>query len=173
MRSYSIALLAVTALAGSPALSAQPAGASIDPPPGSTVVLKATGAGVQIYSCAESQGAFKWMLKAPDAKLLDESGKQIGSHFAGPTWRLTDGSQVQGELIASHPTPDAGSVPWLLLRAKIGTGTGKFAGVAFIQRTETRGGSAPATGCRSPGDLDQSLRVPYSATYALFAASQR
>ena len=26
---------------------------------------------------------------------LDASGKVIGSHFAGPTWKLTDGGQVQ------------------------------------------------------------------------------
>ncbi|MGB6690093.1 MAG: DUF3455 domain-containing protein [Terracidiphilus sp.] len=173
MRSFSIALLTVTALVGSLTLSAQPAGAAIDPPPGSTVVLQAKGAGVQIYSCAEPQGTFKWMLKAPDAKLLDESGKQIGTHFAGPTWKLTDGSQVQGELIASRPAPEPNAVPWLLLRSKPGTASGKFAGVAFIQRAETHGGSAPATGCSSPGDLDQSLRVPYSATYTFFAASQR
>jgi Protein of unknown function (DUF3455) len=173
MRSYSIALLAMTALMGSPALMAQPEGASIDPPPGSALVLQAKGAGFQIYSCAGVQGAFKWTLKAPDAKLFDESGKQIGTHFAGPTWRLTDGSQMQGELIASRPAPDAGSVPWLLLRARVGTGTGKLAGVAFIQRTETHGGAAPATGCRDPADLDKTMRVPYSARYSFYAAARQ
>lgn len=158
---------------GSLTLIAQPGGVSIDPPPGSTAVLQAKGAGVQIYSCAEVQGTFKWTLKAPDAKLFDESGKQIGTHFAGPTWRLADGSQVEGEVVTSRPAPEPNAVPWLLLRSKPGTTTGKLAGVAFIQRTETRGGAAPGTGCRSPGDLNQLLRVPYSAKYTFFAASQR
>jgi hypothetical protein len=177
MRSHSIALFAMTALVGSLTLVAQPEGALIDPPPGSTVVLQAKGVGVQIYSCAGVQGAFRWTLKAPDAKLFDESGKQIGTHFAGPTWRLTDGSQmqgeVQGELIASRPAPDAGSVPWLLLRARVGTGTGKLAGVAFIQRTETHGGAAPATGCRDPADLDKTMQVPYSARYSFYTAARQ
>jgi hypothetical protein len=158
---------------GSLALNAQPEGASIDPPAGSTVVLQAKGDGVQIYSCAQVQGTFKWMLKAPDAKLLDEAGRQIGAHFAGPTWKLTDGSQmqgeVQGELIASRPASDAGSAPWLLLRAKAGTASGSLASVAFIRRTETHGGAAPATGCRAPADLDKTLRVPYSAIYTFYA----
>lgn len=173
MRSYSIALLAVAALMATLTLDAQPAGASIEPPPGSRLVLQAKGVGFQIYICASAGEGSNWVLKAPDAKLFEASGKEIGAHFAGPTWKLTDGSQVQGELIASRPAPEADSAPWLLLRAKIGTGTGTLAGVAFIRRSETRGGTAPATGCRSPGDLDKTLRVPYSATYTFYAASQR
>lgn len=172
MRNHSVALLAATVFMSSLTLIAQPTGTSIDPPPGSTVVLQAKGAGVQIYSCAEVQGTFQWTLKGPDAKLFDPSGMQIGTHFAGPTWKLTDGSQVQGEPIASRPSPDAGSVAWLLLRGKAGTATGSLAEVAFIRRTETRGGAAPATGCRAPADLDKSLRVPYSATYSFYASAR-
>jgi hypothetical protein len=137
------------------------------------MVLQAKGVGFQVYVCTSTREGSDWVLKAPDAKLFDASGKEIGTHFAGPTWKLTDGSQVQGELIASRPAPEPNAVPWLLLRSRPGTATGKLAGVAFIQRADTHGGSAPATGCRSPGDLDQSLRVPHSATYTFFAASHR
>jgi hypothetical protein len=108
-------------------------------------------------------------LKAPDAKLLDDSGKEIGSHFAGPTWKLADGSQVQGALVASMPSPEAGSVPWLLLRAKPGTATGTFANVAFIRRTETHGGAAPESGCQTSVDAGKTAQIPYSATYTFYA----
>src|SRR5271168_1487767 len=97
-------------------VAGQQGGGSIEPPSGARVVLEAHGAGAQIYSCSETNGAVKWTLKGPDAKLSDASGKEIGTHFAGPTWKLNDGGQVQGELMASKPSPDAGSVPWLLLR---------------------------------------------------------
>src|ERR1700675_1353445 len=87
-------------------LSAQQPPASIDPPAGARIVLQAKGDGVQIYTCTQTPDALKWVLKAPDAKLLDDSGKIIGSHFAGPSWKLVDGSLVQGALIASRPAPE-------------------------------------------------------------------
>jgi hypothetical protein len=141
----------------------QPAG-SVEPPAGSRVVLEAQGEGVQIYTCDGT----KWTLKAPDAKLLDASGKVIGSHFAGPTWKLDDGGQVQGELTASKPSPDEDSVAWLLLRAKPGTAEGSLASVDFIRRTQTHGGVAPASGCQGPSDAGKTQRVPYIATYTFY-----
>lgn len=152
-----------------PALGAQPPAASIDLPADARPLLQAQGDGVQIYTCAPSPAGLKWTLKAPDAKLLDASGKTIGHHFAGPTWKLTGGSQVQGEFIASKPSPQAGSVAWLLLRARPGTATGSLANVAFIRRTDTRGGVAPASGCQRPHDSGRTARVPYTATYTFYA----
>jgi hypothetical protein len=146
----------------------QPAG-SIEPPEGARVVLQAKGDGVQIYACTDAPGGAKWTLKGPDAKLLDDSGKVIGSHFAGPTWKLADGGQVQGELLANKPSPEDGSVAWLLLRAKAGTATGSLASVAFIRRTETHGGGAPRTGCQGSQDFGKNVQVPYTATYTFYA----
>jgi hypothetical protein len=85
------------------ALHAQQTGGSIDLPASARAALQAKGDGVQIYTCAGTPGGTKWVLTTPDAKLLDASGKSIGSHFAGPTWKLEDGSQVKGELVASAP----------------------------------------------------------------------
>ena len=167
------AIFVVAAAACAAFAGAQQASPSIQVPPGARVVLEAKGDGVQIYTCAGAAGALKWMLKGPDARLLDRNGKDIGTHFAGPTWKLADGSQVQGELIASRPSPDAGSVPWLLLRAKAGSGAGRLAGVHFIRRTETRGGVAPAAGCQDSGDLDKTVRVPYSATYSFYTSGSQ
>jgi Protein of unknown function (DUF3455) len=139
---------------------------SIDLPAGASAVLEAQGDGVQIYTCTDMHDAFKWVLKAPDAKLLDKSGKRIGTHFAGPAWRLADGSQVEGKLIASKPAPDVHSVAWLLLGAK--SGTGRFANVRLIRRTETHGGVAPESGCRNLSDAGKTVRIPYTATYTFY-----
>jgi len=142
---------------------------SVEPPEGARVVLQAKGDGVQIYTCTDTPGGIQWTLKGPDAKLLDASGHVIGTHFAGPTWKLNDGGQVQGELIASKPAPEAGSVPWLLLRAKPGTATGSLAAIAFIRRTETHGGVAPGPGCQSAQDVSKTMAIPYTASYAFYA----
>jgi len=150
-------------------LNAQQPASSIDPPANARVVLQAKGEGFQIYTCSTAQAGLKWTLKAPDAKLLDASGKVIGSHFAGPTWKLTDGGQVQGELIASQPSPETNSVAWLLLRAKTGTATGSLSTVALIRRTETHGGAAPTTGCQIPSDVGKTAQIPYTATYTFYS----
>jgi hypothetical protein len=134
---------------------------SIDVPPGARLLLAAKGVGAQIYSCTEGH----WVLKAPAAKLLDADGKQIGTHFAGPTWRLTDGSEVKGKALASRPSPDAASVPWLLVQAVPESGKGKFADVSYITRTNTRGGAAPKEACTTGA-----LSVPYQADYSFYTA---
>jgi hypothetical protein len=148
---------------------AQQPGGSIEAPAGARTILTAKGEGVQIYSCMAVQDETKWILKGPDAKLLDAGGEQIGTHFAGPTWKLSDGSQVLGELVASQASPDADSVPWLLLRAKAGSSTGRLAEVTFIRRTDTHGGVPVAKDCQKPGDVGKSVQVRYSATYTFYA----
>src|ERR1700739_621923 len=154
----------ITAAASILTLYAQQIG-PVDPPAGTRAELQAKGDGVQIYVCTKAGDGFKWILNAPDAKLLDSSGKMIGSHFAGPTWRLLDGSQIQGERIASKPAPEAKSVAWLLLRAKPGTATGSLAKVEFIQRTETHGGVASASDCQNSQDEGKTAKIPYTAKY--------
>ena len=75
--------------------------------------LEMQATGVQIYACTE--GA--WKLRAPEATLTDASGRIVVHHFAGPTWQAPDGSKVTGAMVTSSAAPDAGSVPWLILRA--------------------------------------------------------
>jgi hypothetical protein len=133
--------------------------ASVEAPAGTALLLAVIGQGAQVYTCSDGH----WTLKAPDAKLLDEHGLVIGTHFAGPTWHLEDGSEVKGKLMASRPAPDASSVPWLLLQAVPGSGRGKLAKVLYIQRTDTHGGVAPTTAC---GSGEQ--RVPYMAKYSFY-----
>lgn len=141
---------------------------SIDLPKGARLVLQAKGDGVQIYTCSETpSGGVKWSPPRPDARLLDASGHPIGTHFAGPTWKLKDGGQVQGAKKGEQP--HAGSIPWLLLDSKEGTATGSLASVAFIRRTETHGGVEPTSGCKSKQDVNKTVQVPYTATYTFYA----
>jgi len=154
-----LVLVAVAAVCT--AVFAQQVAPSIEAPPGARLLLEARGEGAQIYTCSNSH----WVLKAPDARLVDAKGQVIGRHFAGPTWRLNDGSEVKGKLIASQPAPDGKSVAWLLVGAVPGSGTGQFATVAYIRRTETSGGAAPKAACTG-GELP----VAYAAKYSFYAS---
>ena len=109
-----------------------------------------------------------WVLEGPNAKLVDLNGNVIGTHFAGPAWKLIDGGSVQGERISSKPSPEPNSVPWLLLRARQGTPAGSLSAVSFIRRTETHGGVAPNTGCQEAGDIGKTIEVPYTAVYTFY-----
>ena len=139
----------------------QPVTLSVEPPVNTALLLTAKGDGAQVYSCTDGH----WTLKAPDARLLDEHGEVIGTHFAGPTWRLKDGSEVKGKVIASRPASDGSSVPSLLLQAVPASGTGKLANVAYIGRTDTHGGAADSKPCTTGEE-----RVPYTATYSFYTA---
>ena len=126
-------------------------------------VLEAEGA--QIYTCAASGGSFAWVFQAPDAKLT-EAGAPAGTHYAGPTWEAPDGSKVVGAKVEAA-TPDAASIPWLLLRAASHSGSGRMGDVTFVQRIRTSGGNAPAQGCDA-NDVGKVVRVPYRATYCFY-----
>jgi hypothetical protein len=161
------------ALASASAFLSLPAGGqdgptapdNLKPPSGAILLLQANASGDQIYMCDGTQ----WVFARPDAKLFDASGKQIGLHFAGPTWQYIDGSRVLGKAVASA-TPDPGSVPWLLLDAKGHEGKGLFSGVTSIQRIETKGGIAPSGGCDA-AHKGEETRVHYTAIYRFYSAS--
>jgi hypothetical protein len=134
-----------------------------------TQQLHATG--VQIYQCQPAKGdpaQFEWSLKQPQATLFTPAGRNVGKHYAGPTWEANDGSKVTGEVIARANSPVADAIPWLLLSAKTTSGTGIFRAVRSIQRLHTQGGAAPAGGC-GQAQAGQELRVAYSADYLFYA----
>ena len=131
---------------------------SLEPPKSTRTVRQASATG----------GAFQWVFKAPEASLFDETGRQIGRHFAGPSWQSSDGSLVTGEVTAKGPSPLSDGIPWLLLRAKSHAGAGELAHVSYIQRTETKGGLAPASGCDS-AHQGAEARMRYSAMYTFYA----
>jgi hypothetical protein len=134
--------------------------------------LEAQATGVQIYECAPGKtepATFAWTFKAPEADLFDRAGTKIGKHYAGPTWEANDGSKAVGEVQGKDDGPDAGAIPWLLLRAKSTSGNGVFSDVRSIQRLRTAGGKAPADGC-GPQQAGKVARVPYTALYAFYVA---
>jgi hypothetical protein len=116
-----------------------------------------------------SRGQFTWTLKAPDAQLADLKGKPFGKHFAGPTWQANDGSSVTGMRVAKVDSSDAESIPWLLLNVSSHQGNGMLSRAKTIQRINTKGGKAPSTGCAA-GQLNQEVRVHYTADYNFYAA---
>src|SRR5271163_86114 len=137
------------------------------PPAGQQAVLTVKGDGVQIYVCKQVDGAAKWVFQAPEARLLDAAGKEVGSHGAGPFWKSVDGSLVKGQVVGKSDAPVAGDIPWLLLKASAHEGDGVFSKVEYIRRSETHGGVAPAGGC--DGDhLNATVRVGYTATYGFY-----
>jgi hypothetical protein len=146
--------------------------AAIQTPPGLEVVLLAHASGSQIYACqAGADGKFSWTLKAPDAELKDEKGNVIGRHFAGPTWKLNDGSEVTGKAAAHVDSPDAGSIPWLLVNVVSHSGQGLLANVITIQRVHTHGGKPPAEGCNA-SHSNAETKSSYTADYYFYAPAK-
>jgi Protein of unknown function (DUF3455) len=123
--------------------------------------------GDQIYSCKASGTQYAWTLKAPDAKLFDEKGKNIASHYAGPTWEATDHSSVVGKMAASVPAPDGQSIPWLLVSAASHSGSGVMSEVTSVQRLNTKGGAAPSSECDA-AHAGAEFRANYAADYHFF-----
>ncbi len=145
---------------------------SLRAPATEAVLLKATGRGKQIYGCQAAAGdpaEFEWVLKRPQAELLDAKSRKVGRHFEGPTWEATDGSKVVGEVLQRATAPRPGAVPWLLLKAKSTQGTGLFGQVTYIQRVATVGGAAPAGGCYQ-AHAGKEIAIDYHADYYFYAS---
>ena len=136
----------------------------LQPPADAPVILHAFGKGDQVYTCGQKDGKFAWTFKEPEARLTGEDGNEVGRHFAGPTWAASDGSRVVGKVIATVPSPDPNSIPWLLLTATENVGSGRMSHVKTIQRLNTQAGKAPESPCDS-ARAGNVVRVPYSAEY--------
>jgi hypothetical protein len=172
MRNRIHALAFATMLAASAtfsfSLAAQPVPQQLQPPASEQLLLQVYAKGEQIYTCKEDVTQYTWTLKAPDAQLFDKDGKPFGKHFAGPSWEANDGSRVTGKAVANVPSPDADSIPWLLVSVVSHEGSGVLSRTTSIQRLNTKGGKAPAAGCDS-AHAGKELRVPYSADYLFYA----
>jgi hypothetical protein len=143
---------------------------AIKPPAGESVVLKTHATGAQVYICASgADGKAQWTLKGPDAELRDEQGKVLGHHYAGPTWKLNDGSEVTGKAVAHADSPEPHSIPWLLLSVVSHAGSGALTAVTHIQRINTHGGQPPAATQCDATRQNIEARVAYSADYYFYA----
>ena len=149
-----VAALAPAAQAGPPAPDV-PTAIAVEA--GNKPYLQAHAEGVQIYTCNAT-----WTLVAPRADLYDGRGRHIGTHFAGPTWQLYDGSTTVASRVAGVNV-DPTAVDWLLLDATP-TVDGRLGDTTFIQRINTTGGRAPAGTCEAGTQLE----VPYTADYVFW-----
>ncbi|HJW30372.1 MAG TPA: DUF3455 domain-containing protein, partial [Saprospiraceae bacterium] len=138
-------------------------------PAGQEVSLHVYAQGVQVYVCTEtSPGIFAWVFKEPIATLYANPGfnGERGIHYAGPTWESNSGSKVVGTRLQGV-TVDPTAIPWLLLGAVSSQGPGILEGTTFIQRINTAGGKAPATGATS-SNVGEQIEVPYTAEYYFY-----
>jgi Protein of unknown function (DUF3455) len=162
------AALSVTGMLCGISVAAQEVPKELQTPAGEHLIVRVHAKGDQVYTCKTDAAPAAWALKAPDAQLFDQDGKPFGKHFAGPSWQSDDGSKVTGKAIANVASPDADSIPWLLVNVVSHEGTGVLSSATTIQRLNTKGGKAPATGCDA-SHAGQELRVPYSADYFFYA----
>jgi len=140
--------------------------------PNESLVLSAAAKGVQIYECRagkEPGAPDQWAFVAPEAQLFDAGGNRIGEHGAGPHWQALDGSRTLGTMKASAASPNADAIPWLLLTARPDGPNGSFSATTSVQRINTVGGKAPASGC-SRSNYGAAARVPYTADYLFYTA---
>jgi hypothetical protein len=104
--------------------------------------------------------------------------------FASATWQSSlDSSRVWAQSLNAIPAgsgpscPNPGAIGCLLLQSigsESGPAGGKIlTGTTFIQRLNTQGGSAPATGCSVAADVGKQTLVPYSADYYFFRRTNK
>ena len=138
------------------------------PPATQRPILTVQGRGAQVYRCEATGSTFGWTFRAPVARLFDAQDHEVGTHGDGPTWNYEDSSSIGGTVIA-RATPDAGSIPMLLLQSTSPKRTGLLTTVEYIRRSDTHGGLAPTGGCDAAheGDL---ARIPYTAIYTFYSS---
>jgi hypothetical protein len=177
-----VAALAVSALLPELAYAAAPPPPPVIPPEiasvavtdGSVPFLEGHGVGTQNYTCQLVNGVFAFTFVAPAATLFDDKGKQIITHFEGPTgvsWQARDGSTVVGSAVAKG-TPIGGesAIPWVRLKASTTLGPDggdRLFDTTTVQRVNTTGGLAPTSGCDAT-TLGKEVDVPYTADYFFY-----
>jgi hypothetical protein len=185
-------------LAAAQNVTPPPTPPEITPEAGNVAFAVGHAVGTQGYICLPNgTGGTSWtVLNArPEATLFVKIfGKdiQIITHFLSPdnspdrvpraTWQSSfDTSKVwaarkNGIIAGTDPVscPNTGAIDCLLLEAR-GTQDGPTGGkflskTTFVQRLNTRGGSAPVdnAGCLSSTDVGHQLLVPYTSDYYFF-----
>lgn len=149
--------------------------------------------GTQNYVCTLNPSGptgpeIGWALYGPQATLYSDDGQQVMTHFLSPnpeesgtprpTWQHSrDSSRVWAKPVATSADPAyvaADAIPWLKLEwAGDQAGPrrgGRVARTVYVQRVNTVGGKAPATGCAADGDVGKRALVPYEADYFFYRA---
>jgi Protein of unknown function (DUF3455) len=177
----------IVTLAIAPNAAAQdvtPVPANLKVPEGHSPYLMAHAEGTQNYVCVPTSAGHTWTFFGPQATLFN-GGQQVTTHFLSPnpdpaesgtpraTWQHSgDTSTVWAAAIANSTDSSfvaAGAIPWLLLQV-VGSEVvgGTLTDTKYIQRVNTAGGIAPATGCKSAKDTGKKALVPYSTDYVFY-----
>jgi hypothetical protein len=147
--------------------------APVQVPANHRVVLETVGAGSISYECRvkkDMADQFEWVFVGPDATLADRAGKAVGKYYGPPaTWEAADGSKVTGAQVAVSPN-GAGNIPLQLVKANPATGMGAMQDIAYIQRVNTMGGTAPALPC-TKAQAGQKQVVQYQADYIFWKSN--
>ena len=164
-------------------------------PEGHEPFLVSQASGTQNYICMPAPTGVAWKFLGPQATLFlpvhgGHQQQQITTHFlsanpdegglARATWQHSfDTSRVWA--FADRISTDAnyvapGAIPWLRL-VKAGIEDGPDGGsilsqTTFIQRINTNGGVAPATGCAQASDIGVMTLVPYTTDYYFYRAAR-
>jgi Protein of unknown function (DUF3455) len=140
------------------------------------------GFGTQNYVCVPSGTGVAFTLFTPEATLFDDESEQLMTHFFSPnpeekgtirvTWEDSRDTSMVWGAVTGQAVVRKDSVNWLRVETK-GVAFGPTGGdtltpTKFIQRINTRGGLAPATGCTSAADIGNKQFVPYSADYLFY-----
>src|SRR5271166_7115790 len=145
----------------------------IEAPAGEEVILQVHASGSQIYVCQTgTDGKLAWTLKAPEAELRDQQGALIGRHYAGPAWKLDDGSEVTGKPVARVDSPDPDSVPWVLVSVTGHSGEGALSRVTTIQRIHTKSGTPPPAADCDASKQNLEVKSSYTADYYFYAPAK-
>src|ERR1700688_2281295 len=94
------------------------------------------------------------------------SRRQVGRHYAGPSWEV-QGSTIVGKAAGQAPGASAKDIAWLKLEVTDQHGEGPLTGVSTVQRINTEGGTIEGT-CEKAGDL---RAEPYAAGYIFLKTS--
>jgi len=171
-------LLVFYALAGFGQSTAIPA-AIQTPADSSKLIMHAYAKGVQIYVCTpnpKDSSQYVWTFAGPRANLYADSAYHliVGKHYLGanknPVWEDNDGSMVTGSKVHQANSPDGHAIPWLLLKAVATKGAGILTQVVFVQRINSRGGTAPAVASKT--DSGRNLEVAYTAEYLFYGVKR-
>jgi hypothetical protein len=165
----------------------------IQAPADTRAFLEGHATGTQDYICLPSAAGFAWTFFGPQATLFSDFKifdkvvpQQIITHFLSPnpdeqgasrvTWQSSiDTSAVWAKVFKASTDANfvaQGAIPWVRLDvagARPGPAGGAFlTQTVVIQRVNTHGGVAPATGCAQSTDVGATALVPYSADYFFY-----
>lgn len=122
--------------------------------------------GVHVFECKPAAGGYAWTFVAPDVTLY-EAGRSAATQTVPDQWDATSDRSSVSATVRSTQGAGGNALPWALMTARPGGESGLFAGVTSIQRVNTSGGVAPATGC-SESSAGSEARVPLRADYYFY-----